>query len=280
MFIILLSIFNLIFSLDLKYVSQHSLIDLKFYNISSFEKYGFRLKNNETGNIILQPFQDINYFYLCDQEYKVANPENYCTKIIDLKANTDNNLGVYSTLYDSLIFLFHEETQMKLFFDQSINVIDIDNNLYYKCFDFFAGYNNLAFILDSKLNYNTTMNIQLYTNISNNSTHIEASLVDRNTQKKYLFLNATKLNYFYTLSHEIKYTLYFSPPIEEKIHSMLCMTFSDYKEYFFDNYTHTIPIISGGFYTFRSSLEKEWNISSEYYPTIFYFYLNGSKSSN
>ena len=172
MFIILLSIFNLIFSLDLKYVSQHSLIDLKFYNISSFEKYGFRLKNNETGNIILQPFQDINYFYLCDQEYKVANPENYCTKIIDLKANTDNNLGVYSPLLDSLIFLFHEETQMKLFFDQSINIIDIDNNLYYKCFDFFAGYYNLAFNLDSKLNYNTTMNIQLYTNISNNSTNI------------------------------------------------------------------------------------------------------------
>ena len=137
MFIISLSIISLIYTLDINYISQYSLIDLKPLYISSFDLYGFRLKNNETGNIILQPFQDIDYFYLCVDEYQLSNPEHYCIKKTNLKANTDNNLGVYSISITSIIFLFHEELQMKLFFDQSIFKINIDNDLYYKCFDFF-----------------------------------------------------------------------------------------------------------------------------------------------
>ena len=57
------------------------------------------------------------------------------------------------------------------------------------------------------------------------------------------------------------------------------MTFSDYEEYFFATYTHKIPIIFNGTYKFYSFLEKEWNVSSEYYPTTFYLYLNESKYS-
>ena len=277
MFIISLSIISLIYTLDINYISQYSLIDLKPLYISSFDLYGFRLKNNETGNIILQPFQDVDYFYLCVDEYQLSNPEYYCVKKTNLKANTDNNLGVYSASITSIIFLFHEELQMKLFFDQSIFKINIDNDLYYKCFDFFSGYNKLTFNLNSDLNYNTTINIQLFTNIS---TIIKATLVDRNSQKEYLVLNAQKINYFYTLSHEIDYSLYYSQSIGNDVHSMICMTFSDYEEYFFATYTHKIPIIFNGTYKFYSFLEKEWNVSSEYYPTTFYFYLNESKYIN
>ena len=277
MLIISLSILSLIYTLDINYISQYSSIDLKSLYISSLDLYGFRLKNNETGNIILQPFQNIDYFYLCVDEYQLSNPENYCTKKTKIKANTDNNLGVYPTSITSIIFLFHEELQMKLFFDQSIFKINIDNDLYYKCFDFFSGYNKLTFNLNSDLNYNTTINIQLFTNIS---TNIKATLVDRNSQKEYLILNAQKINYFYTLSHEIDYSLYYSQPIGNDVHSMICMTFSDYEEYFFATYTHKIPIIFNGTYKFYSFLEKEWNVSSEYYPTTFYFYLNESKYIN
>ena len=137
MIIVLLSILSLIISMDINYVSQHSLIDLKSHFLTSLELYGFRLMNNETGNIILQPFQDIDYFYICNEEYKILSPETYCTKITNLKADTDNDLGIYSKEYSSLIFLFHEELQMKLFFEESINIIDIDNDLFFKCFDFF-----------------------------------------------------------------------------------------------------------------------------------------------
>ena len=80
MLIISLSILSLIYTLDINYISQYSSIDLKSLYISSLDLYGFRLKNNETGNIILQPFQDIDYFYLCVDEYQLSNPENYCTK--------------------------------------------------------------------------------------------------------------------------------------------------------------------------------------------------------
>ena len=275
--ILLLSILSVFCALDINYVSQYSLIDLKSLYISSLDLYGFRLMNNETGNIILQPFQDIDYFYLCVEEYQLSNPENYCTKITNLKANTDNNLGIYSPSISSIIFLFHDELQMKIFFDQSIYNIDIDNDLYYKCFDFFGGYNKLTFNLNSDLDYNTTINIQLFTNIS---TNIKATLVNRNTEKKYLILNAQKINYFYQLSHEIEYSLYYSQDLGENVHSMICMTFSDYEEYFFATYTHKIPIIFNGTYKFYSFLEKEWNVSSEYYPTTFYFYLNESKYFN
>ena len=105
-------------------------------------------------------------------------------------------------------------------------------------------------------------------------------MVNRNSQRQYLSINANESNYFYTLLPSIKYTLYYSPPIGEEQHSMLCMTFSDYKEYFFATYTHEIPVISSGYYEFYSFLEKEWNITSEYYPTTFYFYLNESKYVN
>jgi len=288
MIIVLLSILSLIISMDINYVSQHSLIDLKSHFLTSLELYGFRLMNNETGNIILQPFQDIDYFYLCNEEYKILSPETYCTKITNLKADTDNDLGIYSKEYSSLIFLFHEELQMKLFFEESINIIDIDNDLYFKCFDFFSNHNQLTFYLDSKLNYDTTINIQFATNISTNiSTNITTNvsspnisaystmrLLDRNSVIRYLMFNKTEINYFYKLSSQNKYSLEYSTPVEKKIHSMLCLTFSDYEEYFFATYTHKIPIISSGYYKFYSFLEKEWNVSSEYYPTTFYFYLN------
>lgn len=280
MLIILIFSFNTIFSLDISYVSQHSLIDLKNYYINSLEKYGFGLlnNNNNNGNIIFQPFQDIDYFYLCNQEYKAYDPQNACTKITNLKANTDNNLGVYSTEYNSLIFLFNEEFQMKIFFDKSTYTINIDNDLYSKCFDFFAGYDNLKFDLESKLDYNTVINIQMIT--TNSTKNATLSLYNRNNQIRYLRINGLQINYFYTLDNNIKYTLYFSPPSGENTHSMLCMTFSDYEEYFFATYTHNIPIISQGVYKFYSFLEKEWNISSEYYPTTFYFYLNETQQGN
>ena len=210
MIIVLLSILSLIISMDINYVSQHSLIDLKSHFLTSLELYGFRLMNNETGNIILQPFQDIDYFYLCNEEYKILSPETYCTKITNLKADTDNDLGIYSKEYSSLIFLFHEELQMKLFFEESINIIDIDNDLYFKCFDFFSNHNQLTFYLDSKLNYDTTINIQFATNISTNiSTNITTNvsspnisaystmrLLDRNSVIRYLMFNKTEITIF------------------------------------------------------------------------------------
>ena len=47
MIIVLLSILSLIISMDINYVSQHSLIDLKSHFLTSLELYGFRLMKLE-----------------------------------------------------------------------------------------------------------------------------------------------------------------------------------------------------------------------------------------
>ena len=88
MIIFLLSI-NLALILCLKefdYVSQHSLINLEYYYISYLNKYGFAISNNQNGNLILQPFQNIEYFYICKDINKVYEPEKYCSRINNLAA--------------------------------------------------------------------------------------------------------------------------------------------------------------------------------------------------
>ena len=277
MIILLLSTFNLLFSLDITYVPQHTFIDLKNFYIPSIEQYGFGVLNNEKGNLILQPFQDIDYFLICNEQNEFDYSEPFCTNITNIKANTDNNLGVYSSFYKSIFFLFHEELQMKFFFDRSTYTINYDINLYSRCFDYFSGYDDQIFNFEPKFKKNYTINIQF---ISNNSSNIiKAGFMRRDTKEKYFNFKEYEMNRFYGLYLTTNYTFYFSPPEGDNIHSMFCLTFSEYKDYYIDSSTHEFPVISKGKYEFYSLLEEEWNISSEYYPTTFNFYLNNIKNN-
>ena len=282
MLLLLLSI-NIALTLslnDFEYVSQHSLIDLKYHYISYLDKYGFAISSNQNSNLILQPFQNIVYFFLCKDRNKVYDPENNCDRINNLEANTDNFLGTYSQ-YDSLIFLFNtSELQMKYFFDKSPYTVNIDIDSDYKCFDFFSGYTNLLFYLDTKLNYSRTVNVQFITNNTGSEYNSSFYIVNRNSMKTVLYINNLSFSESYILPYYNKYSLYYSTPNLENIHSMLCLSFSDFLNHSVTNNTKVIPLISPGYYYFLSELEKEWNISSEYYPTTFYFYLESSKIIN
>ena len=273
-FVLILSIsIALISSLDFDYESQHSLIDVKSHYIPSLDKYGFAILNNQKGNLILQPFQKIEYFYLCT-EYQVYEPEQYCQRIDNLMANTDYNLGIYQEEDDSLILLFgSSDLEMKYFFDQAEYDINIDNDLSFKCFDFFQGYKDLAFNFISNLNHSTIINIQFITNGTiNNDTSINLML--RNENYKFFHEKYPSLNYIYELAFDHNYSLYYSPPYGENIHSMLCLTFSDSNHYEITNNTQVIPIITRGYHSFHTHLEEEWNITTEYYYTTFYFYAD------
>ena len=267
---------------EIEYVSQHSLIDLKNYYISYLEKYGFAISNNQNGNLILQPFQNIEYFYLCTDINQVYIHENNCDKINNITGNKDNFLGLYSQ-YDSLYFLFNtSEYQMKYFFDKAPINIDIDNDSNFKCFDFFSGYDNLQFNLNSNLSYNRMGTFQFMTNeTGNNYNSILYLIGDRPTWERYYFYQKSiNLVYSYNLSFYIKYSLHYSPPRGDNIHSMLCLSFRNDKEHLVTADTKVIPLIAPGYYNFSSYLEKEWNISSEYYPTTFYFYSDSATIQN
>lgn len=265
---------------DIEFVSQHSLIDLKNYYISYLNKYGFAISSNENGNLILQPFQNIEYFYICKDINKVYVPENYCDRINNLTANTDNFLGLYSQ-YDYLIFLFDtSEYQMKYFFDKSPYNINIDSDSNFKCFDFFSGYNNLLFYLNSKLNHNRTVTIQFTTNVTGTKYNSTLYLVDRDSMKTLSYQNKLRLVYSYTLAYYIKYSLYYSPPSGDNIHSILCLSFRNNIVELVTGDIKVMPLITSGYFYFYSYLEEEWNISSEYYPTTFYFYLDSTIIQN
>lgn len=272
---------SLILSLkDIAFASQHSLIDLKDYYISYLNKYGFQIQNNPNGNLIIQPFQNIVYFYICKDINKVYDPDNNCDRIDNLEANTDNFLGLYSQ-YNSLILLFNtSEIQMKYFFDKSTYSINIDDDSNYKCFDFFSGYKNLSFNLNTKLNYNRTMTFQFITNATGPQYNTSFFLFNRDTMKAELWGHVLKVLYSYSLAYDKKYLIYYSPPNGYHIHSMLCLYFSDNYKYLINSDIKTIPLITPGYFYFYSYLEEKWNISSEYFPTIFYFYLDSSKILN
>ena len=266
---------------DIELVSQHSLIELKYYYISYLKKYGFAIKNNRNSNLILQPFQKIEFLYICRDINKVYEPERYCSRINNLTANKDKNFGLDSQ-NDNLIFLFNSsEYQMKYFFDKSPYNINIDSDSSFKCFDFFSGYTNLLFYLNSNLNYNRAVTIQFTTNVTGEEYNTSLYIVDRNSMKTYLYINDLSFVNSYILAYNIKYSLYYSPPKGENIHSMLCLSFRNNSNYqLVTRNIQVMPIITPGYYNFSSYLEKEWNISSEYYPTTFYFYLDSIKIQN
>ena len=281
--LLLLVLINLDLMISLKdigYVSQHSLIDLKNHYISYLNKYGFAIQNNQNGNLILQPFKNIGYFFICKDINKVYEPEKYCSRINNLAANSDNSLGKYSQC-DYLIFLFNTaKLQMKYFFDKSPYSINIDSDSPFKCFDFFSGYSNLLFYLDSNLNYDRIVTLQIATNVTDSKHNSTLYLVDRNTMKNYLYWNVSSLVYSYILSYNIKYSLYYSPPKGNNIHSILCLYFRNNKYQLVTSNTQVMSIITPGYYNFSSYLEKEWKILSEYYLTTFYFYLDSTKIQN
>ena len=282
MFLLLLSIIiALILGLeDIEFVSQHSLIDLKYHYISYLNKYGFAISNNQNGNLILQPFQNIEYLYICKDINKVYDPENYCNRINNLTANTDNFLGLYSQI-DYLIFLFNtSEFQMKYFFDKSPYSINIDDDSNFKCFDFFAGYSNLLFYLNSNLNYSRIVTIQFMTNVTGTIYNSTLYVVNRDSMRTLLYKNDLRLFGSYKLAYDIKYSLYYSPPNGDNIHSILCLSFRNDIYQLVTGNSQVIPIITPGYFYFTSYLEKEWNILSEYYPTTFYFYLDSTTIKN
>ena len=265
---------------DIKLVPQHSLIDLKHHYISFINKYGFAISNYQKGNLILQPFKNIEYLYICKDKNDVYTPEKNCNIMNNLTANSDNDLGLYSQS-SYLFFLFNNsELQMKYFFDESPYHINIDNDSDFKCFDFFKGYSKLLFYLDSNLNNTRIATFQYTTNVTDPNYNSTLALVDRNSMETKSLKNGLSLLSSFRLQSFINYSLYYSPPNGENIHSILCLSFRDNVTHLITSNIQVIPIVTPGYYNFSSYLEKEWNISSEYYPTTFYFYLDSTKIQN
>ena len=85
------------------------------------------------------------------------------------------------------------------------------------------------------------------------------------------------INNYIDLDSSYSYLLEFTPPNNDK-HSLLCLSFSMYEDYFVDYKNQTLPLIVDSDYLFYTYFSNYSNITGNEYNTIIYFFFNNSQN--
>ena len=273
MIILFLFLFKLICSLTIKEAPLYEIIDLNDYYLSSFKKSVFYLSNSMNGEFIIQILdENINHCDICFNRNKALLGK--CSYRAYLYIFKDNNLGSFS--YSKIFLVFLNLGKIKIFNNKNPYFIEARNNQKIYCFDFYSHHNNLTFNLYFSKDSNTTINIQY----SSNPLYPATINLKTNNSEKVFYSYNKYINYFQLLEPKYNYILDFSTPSENNVHSVLCLSFSLYDNYYVEETIRHLTLISPNTYTFYTYLLNSSNITGKKYSLIFQFKFNNSQYTN
>ena len=271
---------KIIYSYDIKQAHFYTLLDLKEYYISSLKNSILYIDGSSEGNLILQVFDEqIRDCYIC-QSKATAQTLKSCKHYSRLFTYYDNDLGylgIFDRRYLFIVFRFISSGKIKILNNEGPYSIEVRNNQEIKFFDFYPNSEDHSLTYLFKLyfnyNYNATIKIQ-YASYSNEKGKI--NLINEQTSKNILNKESYSINNYIELDSTYSYRLEFTPPYKDK-HSLLCLSFSMYEDYFVDYKNQTLPLIVNSDHYFYTYLSNSSNITGNEYNTIIYFFFNNSQ---
>ena len=280
-------IFHLVKPFQIKEAPLNTILDLKDYYIYSYvKKTIFILDNSMYGNFIIHVLNDtINTCYVCFNEKDATWPGRLgkCEIHYNFKNFQDNYLGQFN--YPKIYFVIADyyNGKIKVLNNNVPYIINIEKNLDMNCFDFYDNSENLDYkfniFFSSKLN--KTMNIQFNSNLNYiGSIDLFSSYKE---YKSSIYSKRDKsLNQFLNLNHIYNYTVVFTPPkdYDQKLHSLLCLSFSSSEFYFVNESNNSKPFISPGTFMFYTRLSNTSTIKGESYITTINFLFNSYQYDN
>ena len=284
-FIIYLINISFIFSLVIPEVSLNSRVFLKDFYIPVRKRSVFYVKNYYGGDFYIQTFnEEIKQCFICDSREKaLLNVYRYCRSYLYLEKYHDFNLGSFKFL--NVYFVFLDENNefllgsVKIFNENSPYSIFVYNTQDFKCFDYFSGHYDMKINLyfNSNYHYNNTINIQYNSNLSYPA---DIRLINKNNSKVIFSSFEEMVNHDELLDHKYEYTLIYSPPKRNNIHSIFCLSFNTSEVNFVTDYSTYYQLIAPRYMYFYSYYQDYWKILGDSFITTFNFQFNSSQNIN
>ena len=281
----ILEIFHLVKPFQIKEAPLNTILDLKDYYIYSYgqRKTIFILDNSMSGNFIIHVLNDtIKACYVCFDE-KDAIFLRRCGIYYNLQNFQDNYLGKFNYRKIYIVIADYYDGKIKVLNNNVPYIINTEKNLDMNCFDFYDNSKNLnfKFNINFSSNLSKTMNIQFASNLNYiGSIELFSSYNEYNSS---IYSKRDKsLNQFLNLKHIYNYTVVFTPPKddEQKLHSLLCLSFSSSEMYFVNESNTSKLFISPGIFVFYTQLSNISTIKGESYVTTINFLFNSYQYDN
>ena len=267
------------FSDAIKNVEPYALVNIGDYFYPAYNQCVFGVDFYQSGNIMMHVYDYIKRLIICIQDGVniFVNCEHKDSLDPHLLNNSDINLGRFSTKkyfffqkQKGYIRIFNDnyECQPKLLVESPI------------CFDFYNAYNQLKIKLKYNSQYQRYLNIQYFSNSSEGKIPSTIQLINKDTNKYIINTNSQSLNILQSIEPNNNYLFQFSPPSGQNIHSMYCLYYSYYDNFYsyVNVETNKIPLISPGKFRFFSTYdETKVNITSGRYNITYYFKLNNTQ---
>jgi len=282
--VIYLTNLSLVLLKTIPILSLNTRIFLRDTYIPNRKRSIFIVKNNYGGNFYLQIFnKEITECFICSsRERALLNVYSQCSVFSRIEMYKDNYLGSFKFTNVYVVFLdtnneFWYFGSVKIFNENSPYSMYVYNSQGFKCFDYFSGHNDMKINLYSYYSYNSTINIQYNSNLKYPAN---IRLVNKNNSNIIFSSFNEIVNHDVLLDHRYDYTLIYSPPEMNNIHSMFCLSFNISGMNFVNNYTSYYQLIAPRTIYFYSSYQDYWKIPGDSFLTTFNFQFNSSQYTN